>query len=220
MGKQHFRPWDFHIVVAIAATFFVPHSISHPRTFSTVPQNGPTHHHLDIVSSSVKTELAPAVSLTSSHPPPTMATNAVAAQSLAPNDLTVNLSIIGAGATASNPTLGTYVTLNITASCGPSDAGIVPPSCPLPQWVRIDRADGVADTSPFVRIADEAASFANAPDFPVWVKPAWGPIQLGFGGSVDNKPIPIVASGWSAPQDQGGVRTKMAHGPCLSTTAH
>ena len=36
-----------------------------------------------------------------------------------------------------------------------------------------------------------------APRFPTWFKPAWGPQWFSFGGSVDNKPIPIVASGWT-----------------------
>ena len=38
-----------------------------------------------------------------------------------------------------------------------------------PPWIRIDRTDGVADTSPYVRIIDEAVDFLSAPTFPLMV---------------------------------------------------
>lgn len=102
---------------------------------------------------------------------------------------TVKLVVVGAGAARDDPALGTYVTMRV--DCAPS-----PADCP--PWVRVDRADGVADTAPLVRVVDTAVSFANAPAFPLWLQPAWGPVRLGFGGAVDNRPIPFVASGWTA----------------------
>ena len=48
-----------------------------------------------------------------------------------------------------------------------------------PAWVRIDRADGIAHK-------------------PAFFKPAWGLCAYSFGGAPDNRPVPIVASGWSA----------------------
>ena len=46
-------------------------------------------------------------------------------------------------------------------------------------------------------LCSESMSGSWAPRFPTWFKPAWGPQWFSFGGSVDNKPIPIVASGWT-----------------------
>ena len=53
------------------------------------------------------------------------------------------LSILGPGSTPSSPARGTTVQLRVR--CG----GRCPP------WVRIDRTDGVSDTTPFVRPVDE-----------------------------------------------------------------
>ena len=55
------------------------------------------------------------------------------------------LHIIGAGNSSASPTYGSSVDLFFECS-----QGLCPP------WIRIDRTDGVADTSPFVRVIDEA----------------------------------------------------------------
>lgn len=99
---------------------------------------------------------------------------------------TISLTVRPPGASQQSPTFGTSVVMAITCS----------KECP--PWIRLDRADGVRDTSPFVRIIDEAVSFRDAPSFPMWVRPEWGPVRVGFGGAVDNQPIPFVASGWTS----------------------
>jgi hypothetical protein len=64
--------------------------------------------------------------------------------------------------------------------------------------VRIDRLDGVADSTPFVRAVDEGYTFSWAPTFPHYFKPEWGIHTFPFGGSAEGHPISIVASGISA----------------------
>ena len=66
-----------------------------------------------------------------------------------------------------------------------------------PPWVRVDRTDGVADTTPFVRVTDEQYTFTWAPTFPYFFKPSWGVNTFGFGGAPNDAPVTIVASGWS-----------------------
>ena len=39
-----------------------------------------------------------------------------------------------------------------------------------PPWIRLDRTDGVSDTTPYVRIVDEAVDFLDAPTFPLMIK--------------------------------------------------
>eukprot|EP01050_Picozoa_sp_SAG11_P033663 SAG11_NODE_11536_length_754_cov_0.806107_1_plen_204_part_01 len=100
----------------------------------------------------------------------------------------ISLSIVGPGASKANPALGATVQLNVSCTA----AGGCPP------WVRIDRLDGVADSTPFVRLVDEGYTFTWAPTFPHYFKPEWGVHTFSFGGSGDDKPISIVASGRSA----------------------
>lgn len=124
-----------------------------------------------------------------------------------PNPPSLSLSIFGPGSAATDPTLGTVVQLKVTcSSTTPATANgeqaaseaASEAAAGCPPWVRIDRTDGVSDTTPFVRPIDEGSTFTWAPRFPYYFKPAWGLDTFPFGGSVDNAPISIVASGWSA----------------------
>ena len=110
-----------------------------------------------------------------------------AAAPFAPSSADVSLSIVGPGASKDDPALGTVVQLNV--SCG---------AAACPPWVRVDRLDGVADSTPFVRLVDEGYTFTWAPTFPHFFEPGWGIHSFPFGGSSDGKPISIVASGLSA----------------------
>lgn len=78
-----------------------------------------------------------------------------------PNDLDVAVAIVSAGSTKTNPALGSFVFLNVSCTTSTSGSSDHTTSKTCPPWVRIDRLDGVADTSPFVRIGDEAATFLN-----------------------------------------------------------
>eukprot|EP00045_Choanoeca_perplexa_P012129 m.131083 g.131083 ORF g.131083 m.131083 type:complete len:860 (-) comp15898_c0_seq3:38-2617(-) len=105
------------------------------------------------------------------------------------------------GSSAANATFSAYVKVYVT--CASNNSQPLPYLHPdsmihCPPWVRIDRVDGVADVTPFNSIINEAVSFRNSQLFPVWIQPRWGPTRLYYGGSIDNKPIPFVASGWSA----------------------
>jgi hypothetical protein len=113
----------------------------------------------------------------------------------------VSLSIVGAGTSKADPVLGATVQLKV--ACGAADAAAaaaaaaaVTAACP--PWVRIDRVDGVADSTPYVRLVDEGYTFTWAPTFPKFIKPEWGVHTFAFGGSPADTPIAIVASGWSA----------------------
>ena len=110
-----------------------------------------------------------------------------AAAPFAPSSADVSLSIVGPGASKDDPALGTVVQLNV--SCG---------AAACPPWVRVDRLDGVADSTPFMRLVDEGYTFTWAPTFPHFFEPGWGIHSFPFGGSSDGKPISIVASGLSA----------------------
>lgn len=103
---------------------------------------------------------------------------------------TLEIEVLGPGTSAADPVYGTTVQLRFT--CSSTDAAACGP------FVRVDRSDGVSDTAPFVRIADEAFSFTWAPKFPTYYQPKNGPTTFYFGGAVDNRPVPIVASGYSA----------------------
>ena len=102
---------------------------------------------------------------------------------------TISLSIVGPGASKTDSARGTTVQLQV--SCGGGSAA-------CPPWVRVDRLDGVADSTPFVRLVDEGYTFTWAPTFPHFFKPAWGVHTFPFGGSAGGAPISIVASGLSA----------------------
>eukprot|EP00039_Didymoeca_costata_P020902 m.342807 g.342807 ORF g.342807 m.342807 type:complete len:866 (+) comp21856_c0_seq1:104-2701(+) len=103
---------------------------------------------------------------------------------------------INRGTSYETAALGTYVEMSVV--CKTSE---IMEDCTLPEWVRVDRTDGVSDTTPYWRVADEAASFVNAPGFPVWIKPSWGPTRFFFGGAPDNRPVTVVGSGWTAPMN-------------------
>jgi hypothetical protein len=53
----------------------------------------------------------------------------------------ISLSIVGPGTSDADPALGATVQLKV--ECGDT-------ACPL--WVRVDRTDGISDTTPFVRL--------------------------------------------------------------------
>ena len=103
-------------------------------------------------------------------------------------DSPLTLSLVGPGSSASDPALGTTVQLQVTCAGG---------AAACPPWIRIDRTDGISDTTPLVRVVDEAYTFSWAPTFPYFFRPAWGVNTFWFGGSVDNTPISIVGSGWT-----------------------
>jgi hypothetical protein len=107
---------------------------------------------------------------------------------------TISLSIVGPGTSPAEPALGTTVLLNV--SCADDDGSAL--VCPPDMWVRIDRLDGVADSTPYVRLVDEGYTFTWAPTFPHYFKPAWGPHTFPFGGSAGGAPIGIVGAGVSA----------------------
>ena len=74
-------------------------------------------------------------------------------------ELALEIEILGPGASKADPVYGTTVQLRFKCSSGtggPAAAGCGP-------FVRVDRTDGVSDTAPFVRVADEAFSFTWAP---------------------------------------------------------
>jgi hypothetical protein len=149
----------------------------------------------------------------------------------------LEIEILGPGASKADPVYGTTVQLGFKCSGGGGSVaalslpagGLAAAGCG--SFVRVDRTDGVSDTAPFVRIADEAFSFTWAPvsfspaqplparpsgfytllrfaavnplldllqKFPTYYRPKNGPTTFYFGGAVDNRPVPIVASGWSA----------------------
>ena len=115
----------------------------------------------------------------------------------------VTISIVGPGASAADPALGTSAQLQVT--CGADGTGVAPAALGCPPWIRIDRLDGVADSTPYVRLVDEGYTFTWAPTFPKFIRPEWGVHTFAFGGSAGDKPIAIVASGWSA--EFNGTRT-------------
>ena len=84
------------------------------------------------------------------------------------------LEIVGTGTSPSNPALGYLVTLRVST----------PDGVPLPPWVSIQRAD--------LKVAFGYIETAHH-------STAWGAeIDFNFGEAVDNAPIPVYASGWSA----------------------
>ena len=85
---------------------------------------------------------------------------------------TIAISIDGPGASSGNPALGATVQLKVSCAAG---------ACP--PWVRIDRLDGVVDSTPYVRLVDEGYTFIWAPTFPHFFKPEWGIHTFPFGGS-------------------------------------
>ena len=68
-----------------------------------------------------------------------------------PGEVSLVLSILGPGNSSSNAALGTQVLLQVR--CSPSSAA-------CPPWVRVDRTDGTADSSPLVRVVDEVGAAA------------------------------------------------------------
>ena len=113
--------------------------------------------------------------------------NAVLA-GVAESSSAISLSIVGPGSLPSSPAQGTTVQLQVSCTGG---------RCP--PWVRIDRLDGVADSTPYVRAVDEGYTFSWAPTFPHYFKPEWGRLHtFPFGGSPGGDPISIVGSGTSA----------------------
>jgi hypothetical protein len=106
----------------------------------------------------------------------------------------ISLSIVGPGTSPAVPALGTTVLLNVSCAGEDGSAGVCPPD----MWVRIDRLDGVADATPYVRLVDEGYTFTWAPTFPHYFKPAWGVHTFPFGGSPGGAPISIVGAGVSA----------------------
>ena len=72
----------------------------------------------------------------------------------------LEIEILGPGASKADPVYGTTVQLGFKCS-GAGAGGLAAAGCG--SFVRVDRTDGVSDTAPFVRIADEAFSFTWAP---------------------------------------------------------
>eukprot|EP01046_Picozoa_sp_COSAG06_P006138 COSAG06_NODE_285_length_18323_cov_93.673672_19_plen_498_part_00 len=104
---------------------------------------------------------------------------------------TLSLAVVGPGGSATSPTRGTTVQLQLQCLGGTSPG-------PCPPWVRVDRTDGVSDTTPFVRPVDEGYTFTWAPTFPYYFKPEWSTNHsFSFGGSATGEPVGIVASGWT-----------------------
>eukprot|EP00051_Salpingoeca_urceolata_P023180 m.390017 g.390017 ORF g.390017 m.390017 type:complete len:912 (-) comp20074_c5_seq2:72-2807(-) len=131
----------------------------------------------------------------------TLATVLVAATPSAQAGPTTQLVLaVSPGASPQDPAYGTEVAVSVqcTTTTTATDAASNTALADCPPWVRVDRTDGVRDTTPFMRVVDQAVSFSSAPSYPLWFRPEWGPTPINFGGAVDNKPIPLVASGWSA----------------------
>ena len=80
----------------------------------------------------------------------------------------LELQVVGPGNSEENPAFGMEVMLNV--SCASESE--------CPPWVRIDRIDEIADR-------------------PAFFKRSWGLFAYSFGGAPDNRPVPIVASGWT-----------------------
>ena len=78
----------------------------------------------------------------------------------------LEIEILGPGTSKADPVYGTTVQLRFKCSSGGgrgSAAAGGPAATGCGSFVRVDRTDGVSDTAPFVRIADEAFSFTWAP---------------------------------------------------------
>ena len=110
----------------------------------------------------------------------------------------LTLTIIGPGSSPTNPAYGLRVVLSI--GCGGTATTTInsSTSTSCPPWVRVDRTDGVADTSPYETVAEQVDLFDWAPTFPLFYKPEWGPVRFEFDGAPDNRPVPLTASGWTA----------------------
>ena len=74
----------------------------------------------------------------------------------------VSLSIVGAGTSKADPVLGATVQLKVACGAADAAAAAAAVTAACPPWVRIDRVDGVADSTPYTHVHDACRSNVQA----------------------------------------------------------